>query len=148
MSGRHDDAERVANELVGESRRKGLADVEATALNQLVRIAILRGDLAQARSRLRDAVACAAALNIEYVRVDCVLSYARILSRERRANAAAPLLRSLLERPDLEPVDRDEVQACLQALPSPLRESAAAQAPLESLLEQIAGELAAPAAAR
>ena len=48
-SGRLDDAERVSGELVVEARRKGLADVEATALNQLVRVAILRGDLALAR---------------------------------------------------------------------------------------------------
>ncbi len=143
-SGKLDDAERVSGELVVEARRKGLSDVEATALNQLVRVAILRGDLAQARTRLRDAVDRAALLSIEYIRVDCVLSYAKILTGERRAGAAAPLLRCLLERPDLEPVDRADAEACLSALPPEQRGAAAIDVPLDALLQRMAGELATP----
>ena len=142
MGGRLDDAERVSRELVDEARRKGLADVEATALNQLVRVAILRDDLAQARARLRDAVGRAMPLSIEYIRVDCVLSYAKILTAERHASAA-PLLSNLLARTDLEPVDRSDAQTCLSALPAALRAAAAVDAPLDGLLQRIADELAA-----
>jgi len=142
MSGKLDDAETVASALVAEARGKGLADVEATALNQLVRVAILRGDLAPARMRLRDAVERAMPLSIEYIRVDCVLSYAKILTGERRADAAAPLLRGLLARPDLEPVDRADAEACLRALPPEPRGDAAVGATLDGLLQRIADELA------
>jgi predicted ATPase len=150
MSGKLDDAERVSHELAIEAGRKGLADVEATALNQLVRVAILRGDLGQARARLRDAVGRAAPLSIEYIRIDCVLSYAKILSSERSARAAAPLLRGLLDRPDLEPVDRADAEACLRALPATSRNAAAVHVPLDQLLQRIAAELAlqTPAGAR
>ena len=117
MSGRLDDAERASRQLLDEVRGKRLSDVEATALNQLVRIAILRGDLAEARQRLRDALPRALATNIEYVQLDCVLSHARILAGERRADEAGPLLRYLLARPNLEPVDRADAEACLRGLP-------------------------------
>jgi tetratricopeptide (TPR) repeat protein len=105
MSGRLDDAERVCAHLLEESRRKALADVEATALNQRVRVAILRADWPLARARLAEAAARAATLGIEYVALDCVLSHAKVLCGEGRAAEAAPLLRGLLARPDLEPVD-------------------------------------------
>jgi predicted ATPase/DNA-binding SARP family transcriptional activator len=144
MRGRLDDAERVCAQLLDEARLKALADVEATALNQLVRVAILRGDLALARSRLAAATARATALGIEYVALDCVLSYARILCGEGRAAEAAPLLHQLLARSDLEPVDRADAQSCLHALPQALQDAAApAQVPIEPLLRHIATELAA-----
>jgi predicted ATPase/DNA-binding SARP family transcriptional activator len=117
MSGRLDDAERVCVQLLEEAGRKALADVEATALNQMVRLAILRGDLALARSRLAVAANRATTLGIEYVALDCVLSYAKILCGEGRVADAAPLLRQLLARPDLEPVDRADAQAHLSGLP-------------------------------
>ncbi len=145
MSGKLDDAERVALELAGQARRDGLADVEATALNQLVRVAIQRGDLAQARARLGDAVARAARLSIEYIRIDCVLSYAKILAGEQRAEAA-PLLQRLLDRPDLEPVDRADAESCLRALSLEPRAGALAHESIDSLLQRIAAELAMPLA--
>ena len=142
-SGKLDDAERVCHELVDEARGKGLVDVEATALNQLVRIEILRGDLAKARARLRESVGRAAPLTIEYIRLDCVLSFAKILAGERRGREAAPLLRYLLERPNLEPVDRTDAEACLRGLPPAQREAMAPEASLETLLRQIAGDVGA-----
>jgi tetratricopeptide (TPR) repeat protein len=144
MSGKLDEAERVSRELAAEACRKGLADVEATALNQLVRVAILRGDLGQARERLRDAVGRAVPLSIEYVRIDCVLSYAKILSGERSAHAAVPLLRGLLDRSDLEPLDRADAEACLRALPAESRDAAAVDMAFDELLPRIAAELALP----
>ena len=144
MSGRLDDAECVCAQLLDEARRKALADVEATALNQTVRLAVLRGDLALARSRLAEAAARAETLGIEYVALDCVLSYAKILCGERRAAEAAPLLRRLLARPDLEPVDRAEAQACLGTLPAaPPDEAAPPEIGIQPLLRHVAAELAA-----
>jgi predicted ATPase/DNA-binding SARP family transcriptional activator len=150
MSGKLDQAEHVSRELATEARRMGLADVEATALNQLVRVAILRGDLGLARARLSDAVGRAVPLSIEYIRIDCVLSYAKILSGERNAGAAVPLLRRLLDRSDLEPVDRADAEACLRALPAASQGAAAIDVPFDQLLQRIAAELApqAPVGAR
>jgi predicted ATPase/DNA-binding SARP family transcriptional activator len=141
--GRLDDAEKVCHQLVDEARRKALVDVEATALNQLVRVEILRGDFPKARARLRDAVDRAGGLNIEYIRLDCVLSFAKILAGERRGREAAPLLRYLLERPNLEPVDRAEAESCLRGLRPAEREATPAEASLDALLRQIAGEVGA-----
>ena len=149
MSGRLDDAERVCAHLLEESRRKALADVEATALNQRVRVAILRADWPLARARLAEAAARAATLGIEYVALDCVLSHAKVLCGEGRAAEAAPLLRGLLARPDLEPVDRAEAEACLAALPAALQAAdAPPEAASEPLLRRVVAELAAASAAR
>ena len=92
MSGKLDEAERVSRELVAEAHGKGLADVEATALNQLVRVAICAAIWPLARARLRDAVERAATLSIEYIRIDCVLSLREDPDRRaprRRGGAAA-----------------------------------------------------------
>jgi len=149
MSGRLDDAERVCAHLLEESRRKALADVEATALNQRVRVAILRADWPLARARLVEAAARAATLGIEYVALDCVLSHAKVLCGEGRAAEAAPLLRGLLARPDLEPVDRAEAEACLAALPAALQAAdAPPEAASEPLLRRVVAEIAATSIAR
>jgi predicted ATPase len=145
-AGRLDEAERVADALLDDARAKQLSDVEATALNQQVRIALLRGDLASARTRLRASSACAMATGIEYVQLDCVLSYARLLAGEGRADAAAPLLRFVLARTDVEPVDRADAEACLARLGS----TAVAQATppavaVRDLVQRVAAEVAAAA---
>jgi len=145
-AGRLDDADRIAGALVDEARAKRLVDVEATALNQRVRVALLRGDLAAARARLGEAAARASTTSIEYIRMECVFSYARLLAAEGRARAAAPLLRHLLARRDLEPVDRREAEACLKRLGRQGRAAATPDAGLDVLVERIVAELAAHAA--
>jgi tetratricopeptide (TPR) repeat protein len=146
-SGRLDDAERVCQGLVDEARRKRLADVEGTAQNQLVRIQILRGDFLAARDRLREAIDLAGRLKIEYIQLDCVLSFAKILAGERRDGEAASLLRYLLARPNLEPVDRSDAEACLQGL-SASRDAAPPDSSLQAMLLRIAGEVGAATPAR
>jgi predicted ATPase len=147
-SGKLDDAEAVSSELVDEAHRKGLADVEGTARNQLVRIEILRGDYAAARERLREAVDLARRLGIEYIQLDCVLSFAKVLAGERRGSEALPLLRYLLARPNLEPVDRRDAEACLQRLSPAVRDVAVPDLPVDALLVRIAGEVGPTVAAR
>ena len=143
-SGRLEEAENVSRKLALDARGKGLSDVEATALNQLVRVAILRGDYAGARARLRDAIGRAAATRIEYVQIDCVLSFARIAAAVGDSDTAAPLLRYLLARPDLEPVDRSQAETCLHGLPAPLRETAAPEVALDTLVVDLATRLETP----
>jgi predicted ATPase/DNA-binding SARP family transcriptional activator len=140
-SGRLDEAENVSRRLAVDARSKGLSDVEATALNQLVRVAILRTDYASALARLRDAIARAVAIRIEYVQIDCVLSFARIAAGTGDAGAAAPLLRYLLARPDLEPVDRAQAEACLQRLPASAGDAPVPDLALEALVRNIATRL-------
>jgi predicted ATPase len=142
--GRLDEAESACGRVIDEAQRKALGDVEATARNQLVRIELARGNITRVRERLRAATVLALRLGIEYVQLDCVLSFARLLAREARDREAAPLLRQLLARTDLEPVDRAQAESCLRDLSAEARDSVPSQASLETLLRAIERETAAP----
>jgi hypothetical protein len=76
-----------------------------------------------------------------------VLSFAKILAGERRDGEAASLLRYLLARPNLEPVDRSDAEACLQGL-SASRDAAPPDSSLQAMLLRIAGEVGAATPAR
>ena len=147
-TGRFDEAEAVARQVIAGARAKALADVEAAALNQLVRIAIRRGDIAAARQRLHEAAGAAAATRNEEVQLDSVFSFARILAAEGNARQAAPLLRFFLSRPQLEPVDRAEAEACLGGLPkTDPADPAAGEPKLADLLRRVVEESGAASSA-
>ncbi len=146
-TGRLDDAESVAREVIAVARADSYAEVETAALNQLVRIAIRRGDIEQARVRLHVAARAAAATRNEEVQLDSVFCFARILAAERNAREAAPLLRLYLARPNLEPIDRCDAQACLAGLPADGADAAPVAEPLAALLQRVISETAGAASA-
>ena len=141
-AGRLDDAEQVARQAITAARTDSFADVEAAALNQLVRIALRRGDLARARAHLPAAAAAAAAIRHEEVQLDCVFCVARLLAAEGDGRAAAPLLRFYLGRPNLEPADRAEALSCLDGVPAGERGAAPVALPLDALPRGIVADLA------
>jgi len=141
-AGRFDDAEQVARQAITAARTDSFADVEAAALNQLVRIALRRGDLARARAHLQAAAAAAAAIRHEEVQLDCVFCFARLLAAEGDGRAAAPLLRFYLGRPNLEPADRAEALSCLDGVPAGERGAAPVALPLDALPRGIVADLA------
>jgi len=115
--GRCDAAEATAREVLAVAQANGLADVAAAALNQLVRVAIRRGDIADARSRLHSAARAAASTGNEEAQLDSVFCFARILAAGDRPGDAAPWLHFCLTRPHFEPVDRAVANALLADLP-------------------------------
>ena len=110
------EAERVSRRALEVARAMANRGAEATALINLVRLALRRGDSAAARDR--SAAGDRRSAHALEIQLDCLLAFARLRALEGAATAAAPLLRYFLARPEIEPADRDDAEACLAGLPS------------------------------
>jgi hypothetical protein len=133
FDGRLDDAERIGRQVLDEGRAAANRQVEATALLHLVRVAVKRGRLAEARALLCEAIALTTATQIVPMQLDAVFCFAEILAAAGDGHDAAALFRYYIERPDLEPGDRALGEAGLVGLP----EATAPDTPLPALLAQI-----------
>jgi tetratricopeptide (TPR) repeat protein len=140
-----DESLRISMQALEAARAMANRAAEASALINLVRLAVRRGDCIEARIRLAEAMACPALVHNPPVQLDCVLAFATIRDTEGQADAAAALLRYFLARPDIEPVGRAEAQARLARLPPDCADAPVPVVALDALMQAIAAEIA-PAA--
>jgi predicted ATPase/DNA-binding SARP family transcriptional activator len=135
------EAERVGQQTLAESNVAGNRQVAATALLHLVRVAVRRGDLAQARVRLAEAIALAVAMHQTSLQLDAVYGFAEILAAEGQTREAAALYRWYMERDDIEPGDRAVVQGAIDKLGPHAGDAAPPRVALEALLSGITSRL-------
>jgi len=135
---------------LAEARAVANRNVEATALLHLVRVAVRQGALEEARTGVRQALACALAMGSVPLQLDAVFGHAEIAAATGERAAAADLLRWYLARPEVAPGDRAVAQASLDALDAPAAKAdpdLPPHLPLEDLLQRLAQPSpAAPAA--
>ena len=141
FAGKLDDAESVGAQVLADARAEGNRNVENDALLHLVRVAVRRRDLTQARSRLAEAIRAAVAVGTQAQQLDALFCGAEILAADGDVPRAAGLMRFYIARPEVESGDRavaEKIWAALQC------DAEAPTLPLPALLAAFAAVASPP----